>query len=607
MALPSLFRLGCPSFSRALARSPLWFPCAALSSSSSSSSSPHFALLPSAPLPSRDALKANGEHMQTCMQDFLQAANFAAKGGTGKYYDKHIARAKLTARDRVARLLDPGSPFLEIGMLAGHHEGIPSAALVTGLGLVHGRLTAVVANDATVKGGTYHPITCKKQVRMQTIAEKCRLPCVYIVDSGGANLPKQHEVFPDREHFGRIFYNMARMSALGLPQIALVVGSCTAGGAYVPAMADEACIVKGNGAIYLAGPPLVKAATGEEVTSEQLGGADVHCASSGLTDGYARDELAALRFGRRALAASHGTSHEITAQTSSPKPHSTPSSTQLDGGESAYDLFDVDAEDVTPHHNLKSDVEPPLGSPDELLECIPAPGSTAQLDMRFIASRIFDGGRMHEYKPRYGTSMLCGYAHLNGELVGVVGNASPVLFEASAKKGASFIQLCDQRGIPLIFLQDVTGFMVGSKHEANGLAKDGACMVRAVSCATVPKLTLFVNRSYGAGNYGMCGRAYEPHFAFSWPNSRIAVMGGEQAKSVLEQLGGSNAERLVDEFDAHSTALFASSNLWDDGVIDPRDTRRVLSLALQAALNGTRVSAAHTSGVTRSKFGPFRL
>lgn len=556
-----------------------------------------FARCAYAPPPSPAEARAAAEHMRESVGRAHAAAALSALGGQGKYYEKHIARDKMTARDRVAHLLDANSPFLEVGLLAGHHEGIPSAALVTGVGLVHGRLTAVIANDATVKGGTYHPITCKKQVRMQAIAEKCKLPCVYIVDSGGANLPKQHEVFPDREHFGRIFFNMARMSAMGLPQVALVVGSCTAGGAYVPAMADEACIVKGNGAIYLAGPPLVKAATGEEVTSEQLGGADVHCVSSGLTDGYARDERAALRFGRRALAASYSDGEQERATAPPSAKRATAKHAKRDS--SAWDLFD-DAETVSA---AESDIEPPLGSPDDLLACVPAPGSTHQLDLRYIASRVFDGGRMHEYKPRYGTSVMCGFAHLHGNLVGVVGNASPVLFEASAKKGASFIQLCDQRGVPLIFLQDVTGFMVGSKHEANGLAKDGACMVRAVSCATVPKLTLFLNRSYGAGNYGMCGRAYDPHFAFAWPQSRIAVMGGEQASSVLKQVGGGSADALVEAFDKHSTALFASSNMWDDGIIDPRDTRRVLGLALQAALNGTSGSQ-HSQ---KSKFGPFRL
>ncbi|EIE19188.1 carboxyl transferase [Coccomyxa subellipsoidea C-169] len=503
------------------------------------------------------------------------------QGGGQKATDRNRSRGKKLPRERIHALLDPGSPFLELSQLAGFglygKEDVPSGGLVTGIGRVHGRFVALVANDPTVKGGTYYPITVKKHLRLQEIAEMCRLPCVYFVDSGGANLPRQADVFPDRDHFGRIFYNQARMSAKGIPQIAVVMGSCTAGGAYVPAMADESVIVRGNGTIFLGGPPLVKAATGEDVTPEELGGAELHCSTSGVADHLAESEDHAISITRGIVA-----------------------NLSLAGG-NALQL------------PVPSAFEEPLHPPEELRGVVPA-DARKPWDVRAVLARVLDGSRFSEFKALYGATLVTGFGSICGREVGIVAN-NGILFSESALKGAHFIQLCAQRGVPLVFLQNIMGFMVGKKYEAGGIAKDGAKMVMAVANAQVPKITVIIGGSFGAGNYGMCGRAFSPNFLFSWPNARISVMGGAQAAGVLAQVEAQKHERegtawseedqaafkakIADRYDKEGEPEFASARLWDDGVIDPADTRRVLSLALAVASNGYSHTTPH--------YGVFRM
>jgi 3-methylcrotonyl-CoA carboxylase beta subunit len=504
------------------------------------------------------------------------AAALSAAGGGDKARERHLSRGKMLPRDRVAGVLDAGSPFLEIGALAAHgmYEGAaPGAGMIAGIGQVHGNWVMVVCNDATVKGGTYYPMTVKKHLRAQEIAEANRLPCIYLVDSGGANLPNQDEVFPDRDHFGRIFYNQAQMSAKGIAQIAVVMGSCTAGGAYVPAMSDVSIIVRDQGTIFLAGPPLVKAATGEVVSAEDLGGGDVHTRLSGVADYLAEDDAHALELARDAVAALN----------LAPKTHA-----------------------------ALQQAEPPKLNPDELLDILPADLRTPY-DIREVIWRLVDGSRFDEFKARYGTTLVCGFAHVNGIPVGIIAN-NGVLFSESATKGAHFVELCSQRKIPLVFLQNITGFMVGQKYEAEGIARHGAKLVTAVATTNVPKITILVGGSFGAGNYGMAGRAYSPRFLWTWPNSRISVMGGEQAAGVLatvrrdgiERAGGawSAAEEAefkrptIEMFEEQSHPLYASARLWDDGVIDPRHTRDVLTLSLLASLN---------TPVEDTRFGVFRM
>ncbi len=502
------------------------------------------------------------------------------EGGSEAARKKHTDRGKLLPRDRVDRLLDPGSPFLEVAPLAafgmygkdGDDFAVPSAGVVAGIGRIEGRMSMVVANDATVKGGTYYPMTVKKHLRAQEIAQENRLPCVYLVDSGGANLPRQDEVFPDREHFGRIFFNQANMSALGIPQVAVVMGSCTAGGAYVPAMSDETIIVKNQGTIFLGGPPLVKAATGEVVSSEDLGGADVHTRISGVADHLADNDAHALFLARRVVA-------------------------NLNQRPPALAL---------------EKAEEPRYDPAELWGIIPR-DARKQYDVREVIARIFDGSRFDEFKARYGTTLVTGFAHLYGMPVGVIAN-NGILYGESAQKGAHFIELCAQRSIPLVFLQNITGFMVGRKVENAGIAKDGAKMVTAVATARVPKITMMIGGSFGAGNYGMCGRAYSPRFLWMWPNSRISVMGGEQAASVLatvrrdgiEAKGGAWSKEAEEDFKAPIRAqyedqghpYYATARLWDDGVVDPAQSRRVLGLSLATALNAP---------IQETRFGLFRM
>jgi 3-methylcrotonyl-CoA carboxylase beta subunit len=500
----------------------------------------------------------------------------AAEGGPEKSRQRHKARGKLLPRERVMRLLDPGSPFLEIGLLAAngmYGDDIHAAGLICGIGRVEGREVMIVCNDSTIKGGTYFPLTVKKHLRAQEIARENRLPCVYLVDSGGANLPHQTEVFPDREHFGRIFFNQANMSALGVPQIAVVMGSCTAGGAYVPAMSDETIIVRKQGTIFLAGPPLVKAATGEVVTAEELGGADVHARHSGVADHYAVDDAHALAICRRIIA-NLNTQKKIDIPLSEPRE--------------------------------------PLRPPSELEAIVPT-DLKKQYDPREILARLVDGSEFDEFKALYGQTLVTGFARLNGMPIGILANAG-ILFSESALKGAHFIELCCQRRIPLLFLQNISGFMVGREYEAGGIAKDGAKLVTAVATARVPKLTVIVGGSYGAGNYGMCGRAYQPRFLFMWPNARISVMGGEQAASVLATVRRDNIEAegkswSVEEeaefkapirarYEEEGSPYYATARLWDDGIILPSETRTVLSLSLSACLNAP---------VEETKFGVFRM
>ena len=506
----------------------------------------------------------NAAHMQTQVDALYALVEQIKLGGGSANQQRHQDRGKLLVRERINALIDSGSPFLEISQLAAHDvypdENVAAAGMVAGIGRVAGQECMIVANDATVKGGTYYPLTVKKHLRAQTIAEQNHLPCIYLVDSGGANLPRQDEVFPDREHFGRIFFNQANMSAKNIPQIAVVMGSCTAGGAYVPAMADESIIVKNQATIFLAGPPLVKAATGEVVTAEELGGADVHCRESGVSDHYAQNDHHALKLARRAV-----------SRLNRRKP------AQLD---------------------IKDSVEP-LYDSKELYGIIPSDLSHA-FDVREVIARVVDGSQFDEFKALYGATLICGFARIHGYPVGIVAN-NGILFSESAQKGAHFVELCAQRKIPLVFLQNITGFMVGKQYEAGGIAKHGAKMVMAVATAQVPKFTVLIGNSYGAGNYGMCGRAYDPRFLFMWPNARISVMGGEQAAGVLAQVKRAQKEKageswsdadeaafkqpLIADYQAQAHAWYASARLWDDGVIDPADTRRVLGLAISASLN----------------------
>ena len=533
-------------------------------------------VIPSAVNTRSAVFETNRKAMLDALKLVEEAASLAMDGGGAKARERHVARGKLLPRDRVAQLLDPSSPFLEIGLTAGHglYDGAsPCGGMIAGIGRVSGRECMVVCNDATVKGGTYYPITVKKHLRAQEIAAENRLPCIYLVDSGGANLPNQDEVFPDRDHFGRIFYNQAQMSAAGIPQIAVVMGSCTAGGAYVPAMSDETVIVENQGTIFLAGPPLVKAATGEVVTAEDLGGGDVHTRLSGVADHLARDDRHALSIARQIAANLNMRKLEITKSGAG---------------------------------------DAPLYDPEDLLGIVPADTRTPY-DVREVIARVVDGSRFDEFKARFGTTLVCGFATLHGLPVGIIAN-NGVLFSEAALKGAHFIELCAQRGIPLVFLQNITGFMVGRKYEAEGIAKNGAKLVTAVATANVPKLTVLIGGSYGAGNYGMCGRAYSPRFLWTWPNSRIAVMGGEQAAGVLatvkregiERTGGSWSgeeeaafkQPTIDMFARQSHPLYASARLWDDGIVDPRKTRDVLALSLSAALNAP---------IEPTRFGIFRM
>ncbi|MEU9121812.1 carboxyl transferase domain-containing protein [Streptomyces sp. NPDC048506] len=513
--------------------------------------------------PASDPWKANEAAHRELAAELREKLAAARLGGGEKARARHTARGKLLPRDRVDTLLDPGSPFLELAPLAaeGMYGGAaPAAGVIAGIGRVSGREVVIVANDATVKGGTYYPMTVKKHLRAQEVALENRLPCLYLVDSGGAFLPMQDEVFPDREHFGRIFYNQARMSERGVPQIAAVLGSCTAGGAYVPAMSDEAVIVRNQGTIFLGGPPLVKAATGEVVTAEELGGGEVHARTSGVTDHLAEDDAHALRIVRQIVS---------TLGAREPLPWT-----------------------VRP-------VEEPAVDPAGLYGVVPVDSRTPY-DVREVIARIVDGSRFAEFKAEYGTTLVTGFAHIHGHPVGVIAN-NGILFSESAQKGAHFIELCDQRGIPLLFLQNISGFMVGRSYEAGGIAKHGAKMVTAVACARVPKLTVVIGGSYGAGNYSMCGRAYSPRFLWMWPNAKISVMGGEQAASVLatvkrDQLEARGEEWSTEEEDAfkapvreqyetQGNAYYATARLWDDGVIDPLETRQVLGLALTACAN----------------------
>ena len=532
--------------------------------------------LTSSALPTSESFRANRAAHLAALDQVAEAAASAAAGGGDAALARHIARGKMAPRDRVANLLDPGSAFLEIGATAAHGlygGAAPCAGLIAGIGRVLGQEVMILANDATVKGGTYYPMTVKKHLRAQEIAAECALPCIYLVDSGGANLPNQDEVFPDRDHFGRIFYNQAQMSARGIPQIAAVMGSCTAGGAYVPAMADVSIIVKGQGTIFLAGPPLVKAATGEVVSAEDLGGGDVHTRLSGVADYLAEDDAHALALVRRAV----GHLNRGKPQTVQWQPP-----------------------------------EDPAFDPEEILGVVPS-GLRTPYDIREVIARVVDGSRFDEFKARFGTTLVTGFAHVKGCPVGIVAN-NGVLFSDSAVKGAHFVELCSQRGIPLVFLQNITGFMVGRAYENDGIARHGAKMVTAVATTAVPKITMLVGGSFGAGNYGMAGRAYSPRFLWTWPNSRIAVMGGEQAAGVLATVRRDSIERAggswsagdeaafkrptVEMFEAQSHPLYASARLWDDGIIDPRKTRDVLALSLSAAL---------CAPIAPTRFGLFRM
>ena len=523
----------------------------------------------------------NAAALQAVVDDLRVQLKKSAAGGGEKARAKHVARGKLPPRERVQMLLDPGTPFLELAPLAAHamylnKEGIedaPCAGMIAGIGRVNGVDCMIVCNDATVKGGTYYPMTVKKHLRAQEVAQQNNLPCIYLVDSGGANLPNQDDVFPDREHFGRIFYNQANMSALGIPQIAVVMGSCTAGGAYVPAMSDETIIVKNQGTIFLGGPPLVKAATGEVVSAEDLGGGDVHTRLSGVADHLAQNDAHALALARQAVGSLNRPKH-----------------IQLQLREPTVPLYDS----------------------KEIYGVIPA-DSRKPYDVREIIARVVDGSEFAEFKARFGATLVCGFAHIEGMPVGIIAN-NGILFSESALKGAHFIELCCQRKVPLVFLQNITGFMVGRKYENEGIARNGAKMVTAVATAKVPEFTIIIGGSFGAGNYGMCGRAFSPRFLWMWPNARICVMGGEQAAGVLatvkrdgiEARGGAwSAEEeasfkqpILDQFGAQSHPYFASARLWDDGVIDPADTRRVLALGLSASLNAP---------IEDTKFGIFRM
>ena len=525
----------------------------------------------------RDAtFSANREAMQAQVDDLRLLVDQVRQGGGTKAQERHTSRGKLLPRERLNAVLDPGSPFLELSQLAAHDvydDPVPGAGIITGIGRIAGQECMIFVNDATVKGGTYYPLTVKKQGRAQTIARENHLPCVYLVDSGGAFLPLQDEVFPDREHFGHAFYNQARMSAMGIPQIAAVLGSCTAGGAYLPAMADESIIVKNQGTIFLGGPPLVKAATGEIVSAEKLGGADVHCRTSGVTDHYANNDHHALQLVRRAV----GRLNRV-------KPVS------MDLREPLAPLYPV----------------------EDIYGVIPA-DKKQPYDVREVIARVVDGSDFDEFKALYGETLVCGFARIHGYPVGIIAN-NGILFSESAVKGAHFVELCAQRKTPLVFLQNITGFMVGKQYEAGGIARHGAKMVHAVACANVPKFTVIIGGSFGAGNYAMCGRAYEPRLMFMWPNARISVMGGEQAAGVLATVRQDVLARdgkamsadeeaafkqpILDLYEQQGHPYYASARLWDDGVIDPADTRMVLGLAISAALNAP---------IEESKFGVFRM
>jgi len=535
--------------------------------------------------PRSEEFQHNRDAMQRIVDDLRQKVAAIAEGGGQAAREKHVARGKLLPRDRVQMLLDPGTPFLEFSQLAAYgmyrekdregnlKDAAPSAGIITGIGRVAGQECVIVCNDATVKGGTYYPMTAKKHLRAQEIAEFNHLPCIYLVDSGGANLPNQDEVFPDRDHFGRIFYNQANLSARGIPQIAVVMGSCTAGGAYVPAMSDESIIVKEQATIFLAGPPLVKAATGEVVTAEELGGGDVHTRLSGVADHLAQDDTHALAIARN-----------IVSHLNRRKPQQLALRESVEPRYPAHELYGV----------IPTDTRKPF-------------------DVREVIARIVDGSEFDEFKARYGTTLVCGFAHLHGMPVGIIAN-NGILFSEAAEKGTHFIELCCQRKIPLIFLQNITGFMVGKKAENEGIARHGAKMVTAVSTAKVPKFTVIIGGSFGAGNYGMCGRAFSPRFLWMWPNARISVMGGEQAASVLatvkrdgiETRGGSWSaeeeaafkEPIRAQYETQGHPYYASARLWDDGVIDPADTRQVLALGLSAALNAP---------IEETRFGVFRI
>ncbi|MBN9113245.1 MAG: methylcrotonoyl-CoA carboxylase [Pseudonocardia sp.] len=510
--------------------------------------------------PGGDAFARNASAHRDLVADLNATLATARLGGPARSRERHVARGKLLPRDRVDALLDPSSPFLELSPLAAHglYGGdAPGAGMITGVGRVAGRECVIVANDATVKGGTYYPMTVKKHLRAQEVALHNRLPCVYLVDSGGAFLPQQDDVFPDREHFGRIFYNQATMSGLGIPQIAAVMGSCTAGGAYVPAMSDEAVIVRDQGTIFLGGPPLVKAATGEVVTAEELGGGALHSRVSGVTDHLADDDAHALQIVRSIVS---------TLGPRAARPWST------------------------------QPTEEPVVDPAELYGMVPADTRTPY-DVREVIARVVDGSRFHEFKAEYGTTLVTGFAHIHGHPVGIVAN-NGILFSESAVKGAHFVELCDQRGIPLVFLQNISGFMVGAAYEAGGIAKNGAKMVTAVASTRVPKLTVVIGGSFGAGNYAMCGRAYSPRFLFMWPNARISVMGGEQAATVLGTVGNADPDAIRAQYEEQGHPYYSSARLWDDGVIDPADTRRVLGLSLSIAANAPLGDPA---------FGVFRM
>ncbi|KHL69210.1 methylcrotonoyl-CoA carboxylase [Pseudomonas flexibilis] len=519
---------------------------------------------------------ANRAAMLDQVNDLRALLGRISEGGGASAQQRHVSRGKLLVRERIDALLDTGSAFLELAPLAAHEvygEDVAAAGVVAGIGRVEGVECMIIANDATVKGGSYYPLTVKKHLRAQTVARENRLPCIYLVDSGGANLPRQDEVFPDREHFGRIFFNQANLSALGIPQIAVVMGSCTAGGAYVPAMADETIMVRNQATIFLAGPPLVKAATGEVVTAEELGGADVHCKTSGVADHYAENDEHALALARRCVA---NLNWRKLGQLQSRAPRA------------------------------------PLYAAEELYGVIPAQAKQPY-DVREVIARLVDGSEFDEFKALFGTTLVCGFAHLHGYPIAILAN-NGILFSEAAQKGAHFIELACQRGVPLLFLQNITGFMVGQKYEAGGIAKHGAKLVTAVACAQVPKFTVLIGGSFGAGNYGMCGRAYDPRFLWMWPNARIAVMGGEQAAGVLAQVKQEQSERagkrlgddevaaikqpILEQYERQGHPYYSSARLWDDGVIDPAQTREVLALALSAALNAP---------IEPTRFGVFRM
>lgn len=519
---------------------------------------------------------ANRDAMLEQVENLRALLGRISEGGGEKAQQRHLSRGKLLVRDRINALLDPGSAFVEIAPLAAHEvygEDVAAAGVVAGIGRVEGIECMIIANDATVKGGSYYPLSVKKHLRAQTIAQQNRLPCIYLVDSGGANLPRQDEVFPDREHFGRIFFNQANMSAMGIPQLAVVMGSCTAGGAYVPAMADETIMVRNQATIFLAGPPLVKAATGEVVTAEELGGADVHCKTSGVADHYAENDEHALAIARRCVA---NLNWKKLGQVQTRLPYA------------------------------------PLYPADELYGVIPAQ-SKQPYDVREVIARLVDASEFDEFKALFGTTLVCGFSHLHGYPIAILAN-NGILFAEAAQKGAHFIELACQRGIPLLFLQNITGFMVGQKYETGGIAKHGAKLVTAVACAQVPKFTVVIGGSFGAGNYGMCGRAYDPRFLWMWPNARIGVMGGEQAAGVLVQVKREQAERngqtfsneeeaqlkqpILEQYERQGHPFYSSARLWDDGVIDPAQTRDLLGLAISASLNAP---------IEPTRFGVFRM